>query len=467
MAAYTVNDVLVKQILLQHYPVGETIFLRGMISALLIGGFVLALGHAPQMRAAMSRLLAARSVCDGLSTACFIAALAQMPLANIAAVLQIGPLLITVLSVLFYREAVGWRRWTAIGVGFFGALLVIKPLPSAFDIWAVVGAGSALFAALREMQNRSIDRAVPTLVIAFWGAVAITRSARCSPSARTGGCSRLGDLIRLFVASVFVGIAIYLMALAFRDVDLSVVAPFRYSYLITSAVARLSGVRRIAGRLDGGGRGPDRSQRHLPLHREAVRRRQLDRQNHARRSESAAKPRPRRRRPSTKFQLTGARTHQISCNARRGAAATGGGGCVNAACPAGRPEGNWAWTHALRFSRAIDAVNYRFGIIANYLVLFAALLSAANAGFRYGINGLIEHQPRISFPVRHPDADQLVRQQLQLLPGSAMVHVRRHGDARRRLDAEGQRACAGRSRLRHGQRPGAGLDRPARRPACS
>jgi TRAP-type mannitol/chloroaromatic compound transport system permease small subunit len=43
----------------------------------------------------------------------------------------------------------------------------------------------------------------------------------------------------------------------------------------------------------------------------------------------------------------------------------------------------------LAVSRAIDAVNYRFGILANYFVLFAALLSAANAGFRYGINGLI------------------------------------------------------------------------------
>ena len=44
---------------------------------------------------------------------------------------------------------------------------------------------------------------------------------------------------------------------------------------------------------------------------------------------------------------------------------------------------------ALKLSRVIDAVNLRFGIAANFLVLFAALLSAANAGFRYGINGLI------------------------------------------------------------------------------
>lgn len=44
----------------------------------------------------------------------------------------------------------------------------------------------------------------------------------------------------------------------------------------------------------------------------------------------------------------------------------------------------------LRLSRGIDAVNYRFGVLANYFVLFAALLCAANAAFRYGINGLIQ-----------------------------------------------------------------------------
>jgi TRAP-type mannitol/chloroaromatic compound transport system permease small subunit len=51
----------------------------------------------------------------------------------------------------------------------------------------------------------------------------------------------------------------------------------------------------------------------------------------------------------------------------------------------------------LKLSRGIDAVNYRFGVIANYLVLIAALLSAANAGFRYGINGLIALSRRFDF----------------------------------------------------------------------
>jgi drug/metabolite transporter (DMT)-like permease len=141
MASYTVNDVLIKQVLLT-YPVGEVIFVRGVMCTLLIGVLMLAFGYAGDLRATMSRILAGRSLCDGLSTAAFIAALAHMKLANIAAVLQIAPLIITALSVVLYREVVGWRRWAAIGAGFAGALLVIKPIPSEFDIWALVGAAS-------------------------------------------------------------------------------------------------------------------------------------------------------------------------------------------------------------------------------------------------------------------------------------------------------------------------------------
>ena len=235
MASYTVNDVLVKQIL-KNYPIGEVIFVRGVMCLILIGAVALAFGHAPELRSAMNRLLASRSLCDGLSTAGFIAALAHMKLANIAAVLQIAPLIITALSVLLYREVVGWRRWAAIGLGFFGALLVIKPIPSEFNVWALIGAASAVAAAVREIQNRQIGRTAPVLVVAFWGAVGITICGAVFVVAEEWRMFTWPDLLQLGVAAVFVGLAIYLLALGFRDVDLSVVAPFRYSYLLTSAL---------------------------------------------------------------------------------------------------------------------------------------------------------------------------------------------------------------------------------------
>ena len=274
MASYTVNDVLVKQILLT-YPVGEVIFVRGIITSLLIGAIALALGHAQELRAGLTRQVAARSLFDGLSTAGFIAALAQMKLANIAAVLQIAPLLITALSVVLYRETVGWRRWAAIGVGFFGALLVIKPIPSEFNIWAVVGAGSALAAALREIMTRRIGHKLPVLVVVFWGSLSITLFGLLFLGAEDWRGFAGWDLVRLCIAAVFMCIALYLMALAFRDVDLSLVAPFRYSYLITSTVGGYVAFRELpdnwsvlgAVLIVGGGI--------YTLHREAVNRREL------------------------------------------------------------------------------------------------------------------------------------------------------------------------------------------------
>jgi drug/metabolite transporter (DMT)-like permease len=274
MASYTVNDVLVKQIL-RDYPVGEVIFVRGLMSALLIGGFVLTLGHRRQMGAAMGRLMAARSVCDGLSTVCFIAALAHMALVNVAAVLAIGPLLITALSVVFHGEAVGWRRWTAVGVGFLGALFLIKPIPSAFDVWAIIAAGSALFAALRELYNRKIDHSVPTVIIAFWGAVGITLCGTAFAFTEDWRMFAIGDLAQLFVAAMFVGIAIYLMALGFRNVDLSVVAPFRYSYLITSALGGYLLFREVPDGWSMAGAALIVGSGLYALHREAVRKRTL------------------------------------------------------------------------------------------------------------------------------------------------------------------------------------------------
>jgi drug/metabolite transporter (DMT)-like permease len=274
MASYTVNDVLVKQ-LLRTYPVGETIFVRGIMCSLLIGAAALAFGHARALRAPMSRLLASRSLLDGLSTAGFIAGLAHMKLANIAAVLQIAPLIITALSVMLYREVVGWRRWTAIGIGFAGALLVIKPIPSEFNIWAIVAAASAVAAAVRELQTRQIGQAVPALVVAFWGAVGITLCGAAFIVIEDWRLFTGADLFQLFVAAFFVGIAIYLLALGFRDVDLSVVAPFRYTYLLTSALGGFLVFREVPDHWTVVGAVLIVGSGIYTLHRESVRRRSI------------------------------------------------------------------------------------------------------------------------------------------------------------------------------------------------
>lgn len=236
MAAYTINDSMVKSIAYK-YPIGEVIFVRGVMTATLIGAAVLMLGHGRDVRRACEKPVLARSVFDGLSTACFIAALVHMKLADLAAMLQVSPLILTAFSVLFYREHVGWRRWAAILVGFAGAMFVVKPTPSAIDVWALVAIAAATSSALREMLTRRIDRSIPTVVIAFMGSVGILLAGALFAATGEWKAIPPQDLAILAGAALFVGIATYCVALAFRGVDLSVVAPFRYSYLLTSAAA--------------------------------------------------------------------------------------------------------------------------------------------------------------------------------------------------------------------------------------
>ena len=274
MAAYTVNDAMVKSIA-HRYPIGEVIFVRGLMTAVVVGAVVVAFGHVRDLRLAADRPVIVRSLFDGLSTACFITALVHMKLADLAAMLQVSPLILTCLSVLFYREAVGWRGWTAIIVGFAGAMCVVKPTPAAFDAWALMALAAASCSALRETQTRRIDRSVPTIVIAFMGSLGILLVGTLFAMTETWRAVPARDVAVLAKASIFVGAATYLIALAFRGVDLSVVAPFRYSYLITSALAGYLVFNELHDGWSLIGAGLIVASGVYALHREAVRRRQV------------------------------------------------------------------------------------------------------------------------------------------------------------------------------------------------
>jgi drug/metabolite transporter (DMT)-like permease len=68
-----------------------------------------------------------RTSCHLLSGLLFFLGIKHLPLADVVAIIFIGPLLITVLAAVFLHEQVGLRRWTACVVGLLGALIVVRP----------------------------------------------------------------------------------------------------------------------------------------------------------------------------------------------------------------------------------------------------------------------------------------------------------------------------------------------------
>ena len=72
-------------------------------------------------------LHAARALVNTAAMLTFFYSLSITPLTTVTALAFSAPIFATVLAMLVFREAVGWRRWTAILVGFVGCLIVLRP----------------------------------------------------------------------------------------------------------------------------------------------------------------------------------------------------------------------------------------------------------------------------------------------------------------------------------------------------
>lgn len=234
MAAYVVGDICVK-LVGQSYPVGEIIFWRAALGALIISAILATRGSLFSLRMISPRILA-RSVFDSINIFSFVTAVTHLNLAECYAILLTAPLLMTVLAVIFFREPVGWRRWLAIIVGFGGALLVIRPDTHAFNMWAIVAALCALAAALREITTAKIaqDASVLEMTLTtflFTGAIALALSSWetwIAPTPRDAG------ILSLMTAGWMTGTL--LLIYACRVGPISVVAFSRYTLLIWGAI---------------------------------------------------------------------------------------------------------------------------------------------------------------------------------------------------------------------------------------
>ena len=236
MAAFTLNDAAMKAAL-QDLPLWQAIAMRGLVTlgplllvAHLSGGIRLSMG--PKDRG----VVAIRCFAEVASTLLFLAALVHMPLANLSAIMQAMPLAVTLAAAAVFGEKIGWRRMTAILVGFVGVLIIVRPGPAGFDHWALIGLASVAFVVVRDLSTRELSRSVPSATVAVAASLSVTATALCLslPEGWVGFSLREGLLICGAAASLVVGYNFVVMVM--RVGDIGFVAPFRYVSLLVALV---------------------------------------------------------------------------------------------------------------------------------------------------------------------------------------------------------------------------------------
>ena len=230
MGLFVINDAFLKMATVS-LPVTEAVALRGGFASLSLLGALIWRKELFTLRKTASSLVGLRGVIEFSGAFVFISALPFNSLANLTAIQQIVPLLMTAFAALFLNQAASVSRIIAVLLGFLGAVMIAQPDAGGLSYSSLAAFYCAFAVCGRDLIGRRIGSDVGALALAFATALivfictlayaAITRGAWVAPSQTA--------MAQCVCAGVLVGLAQVAIAIAMRNGEVRAVAPFYYS----------------------------------------------------------------------------------------------------------------------------------------------------------------------------------------------------------------------------------------------
>ena len=237
MAAFAFEDLFLKRAAL-GLPPGQVIAMLGAGGAAVFWLFAARARQPILTRRALTGAAVLRSLSEAGATMLYITALALIPLTVNSALLQASPLVVTLGAALFLREQVGWRRWSAIGVGFTGVLIILQPGTEGFRLAGLLTVACVVLLAVRDLSTRVMDDSIGTFQLTTWAYLSLVPAggilmAVQGQSPILVASAHWLDLLGALVTGLF---GYYAVTAAMRLGEVSVVAPFRYTRLVFAMI---------------------------------------------------------------------------------------------------------------------------------------------------------------------------------------------------------------------------------------
>lgn len=160
MFLFAVNDTLGKW-LVATYSAGQVLLVRSVAALIVLAPFLRGATARALLRPERPGLQALRVAVSTLEVFCFYVAVAYLPLADVMTYWMAAPIYVAALSPLVLGERVGWRRWSAIAVGFLGVVIALEPSRASLSPAAAVSIVGSLAFALMMLLSRVL-RGTPT-----------------------------------------------------------------------------------------------------------------------------------------------------------------------------------------------------------------------------------------------------------------------------------------------------------------
>jgi drug/metabolite transporter (DMT)-like permease len=225
---FAFGDALGK-VLVARYPVSELLLLRAAVPlAILLALIWRQRAALPRLERPWLQLL--RMVLSTAEVAAFFVAVVYLPLADVITYYLACPIFVTALSAIILREQVGWRRWSAVVVGFCGVLIALQPSAQTISWPALIALGGSFSFAVLMIVTRSL-RATPDIVLAatqfagtFSVGLVLAPFAWATPSLPALGLFVLAGCISI--------VALLCTNRSLKLAPASVVVPYQYSMIV-------------------------------------------------------------------------------------------------------------------------------------------------------------------------------------------------------------------------------------------
>jgi drug/metabolite transporter (DMT)-like permease len=223
--------------LVAHYPASALVWLRYVLQTIVMAAIFLPRMGLRLVRTSSPGLQILRGLTLVLSSVVFVVALRYMPIAAVASIVFLAPIIVAVAGGPLLGERVSTRTWLALAGGFTGVLLIIRPGGDAFTWWAFLPLGCAfMFATYQILTRKLAGRDDPITTLFIPGVIAVLVIPPVFPGSITGLPTVPLHLAMLVAIGVLGAVGHFLLIRAHALAPATLLSPFGYGQLLVILV---------------------------------------------------------------------------------------------------------------------------------------------------------------------------------------------------------------------------------------
>jgi len=232
MVLLSSNDVFMK-LSSEHMSIGQMLFIRGVFAVAVFSFAMRLTGRPVIIRAARSKWVVLRALCECAITICFISGLSLLPIATASTLAWTSPMFLAVVAAVVLKENVTLKRWLVVLIGFAGVVLIANPASEEFSLAMLLPLAAAALISVRDLVTRQVDPGLHSVYVTWATLVAVTIAGLLisfldwQPVATT-------QVIWLAASAIFLSSAYFFQIRAVRLGELSFVAPFSYTGILAA-----------------------------------------------------------------------------------------------------------------------------------------------------------------------------------------------------------------------------------------